>query len=645
MAKFIPKDNWAPLPRINLTVRVPHGYTKDPNDTSVFIPDLKVIEVLEQALDFVDQGNSFRSVAQWYTEHAQAVGGKPISHQGIKGIWERHRKNQPNNERAVLLKTKRRNTIKARTKEEKELKKLKDKVTGAKRALSLRTEKLTKALTSTEDKALAETYSVPAEAVSDETREVAFKPHAGPQTTFLASPEQEVLYGGAAGGGKSYAMLADPMRYFENPNFNGILFRKTNDELRELKQKSRLMYPKAFIGAKWKDQESAWIFPSGAQMWLTYLDRDEDVERYQGQAFTWVGFDELGHWSTPYSWNYMRSRLRSTDPNIPLSQRATANPGGLGGAWLKKMFVDPAPWGEPFWATDITTGEIMRYPSDHPVHPNKPLFKRRFIPARLSDNPSLYKDGRYEASLLSLPEATRRQLLEGDWSVMDGAAFPEFSTNTHVIDPFIIPPTWKRFRSCDYGYASFAAVHWFAIDPTYETLIIYRELYVSKYTGRALATAILDLEKDERIQYGILDSSVWQQRGETGPSIAEEMIAMGCRWRPADRTKGSRTAGKNRLHEVLKVNEVGFDDIQGVPIMRPGLQIFNTCRQIIADLPMIPTHPDGKDDIDDRYTSDHTYDSVRYGVMSRPRAFSPFDFGGPAFNTQQHQPADRTFGY
>ena len=243
--------------------------------------------------------------------------------------------------------------------------------------------------------------------------------------------------------------------------------------------------------------------------------------------------------------------------------------------------------------------------------------------------------GQYEANLLSLPEMQRRQLLDGDWAVADGAAFSEFRQSKHVIEPFDIPHSWRRFRSCDYGYSSYSAVHWFAIDPNYSTLINYRELYLSKHTGRDLAKAVIAAEGDDKIDYGVLDSSCWHNRGQLGPSIAEEMISQGTRWRPSDRTNGARVAGKNRFHEVLKV-----DEITGIP----GIQFFNTCRQIIADLPVIPADPRGSDDIDPRYASDHAYDSVRYAVMSRPRAYSPFDMG-QGIPQQVWRPADATFGY
>ena len=192
-----------------------------------------------------------------------------------------------------------------------------------------------------------------------------------------------------------------PLR-LHNPNFNGLILRRTNDELRELIWKSQEMYVAAFPGAKWQEKKSQWVFPSGARLWMTYLEREDDVLRYQGQAFSYIGFDELTQHSTPFAWNYMRSRLRSASPELGLYMRATTNPGGPGHSWVKKMFIDPSTPNDPFWATDIETGETLSYPKGH-SREGEPLFKRKFIPASLFDNPYLADSGDYEAMLLSLP--------------------------------------------------------------------------------------------------------------------------------------------------------------------------------------------------------------------------------------------------
>jgi hypothetical protein len=614
---------WANKTRPNATARIQYGYKANEDDPLVIEPDETLVPLIEEAMDYLDNGYSTRKVAEWLTEKAQ----RKISHQGVLLVW---RANRPDSPRIAAL-DKANKKRKPKTRKEKAIAAVKRKRSDAKRIQTLMTKKLAAHEPKNE---ISDTLDFAAYEKEEVQREVVFAPNPGPQTEFLAASEQEVLYGGAAGGGKSFGLLADPMRYFHNPNFNGLILRRTNDELRELIWKSQELYPKAFPGAKWAEKKSQWTLPSGAKLWLTYLEREDDVRRYQGLAFSYIAFDELTQHPTPFAWDYMRSRLRTTDPDLPIFMRATTNPGGAGHGWVKRMFIDPAPANQAFVATDLNSGEPLEYPEGH-EKAGQPLFSRRFIPASLTDNPYLMEGGQYEANLLSLPENQRRQLLEGDWAVADGAAFPEFRQSVHVVEPFDIPDNWVRFRSADYGYSSWSAVHWYAIDPAFETLIVYRELYLSKHTGKDLGRAVLDAEMGDSIKFGILDSSCWHNRGQIGPSIAEEMITMGCRWRPSDRTAGARVAGKNQLHERLKVDE---------DTGHPGIVFFNTCRQIIADLPVIPSCPKGSDDIDQRYASDHTYDSLRYGLMSRPRSLSPFDMGR-GVPERNYKPSDSTFGY
>ena len=297
------------------------------------------------------------------------------------------------------------------------------------------------------------------------------------------------------------------------------------------------------------------------------------------------------------------------------------------------MFIDPAPYGRAFDATNIDTGKVLKYPEGHDKA-GQSLFKRRFIPARLSDNPYLSSQGDYEAMLLSLPEHQRKQLLEGDWDIKEGAAFTEFSREHHVIEPFDVPRNWVKFRACDYGYGSYSAVLWFAVSPS-EQLIVYRELYVSKVLATDLADMINELEvEDGNIKYGVLDSSLWHKRGDTGPSLAEQMIQRGCRWRPSDRSRGSRVSGKNEIHRRLQIDDITEE---------PRLVFFNTCTNTISQIPAIPLDKKNPEDVDTR-AEDHIYDALRYGVMTRPR-FSIFDYD-PIGRPSQGMPiADATFGY
>ena len=441
---------------------------------------------------------------------------------------------------------------------------------------------------------------------------VIFRPNDGPQTDFLAASETDVLYGGAAGGGKSYAMLVDPLRYAHRGAHRALILRRSMPELRELIDKSRELYPKAFPGCKYKEVEKLWNFPSGAKIEFGFLERDADVYRYQGQAYSWIGFDEITHQATEFSWNYLASRLRTTDPEIIPYMRCTANPGGVGAHWVKKRYIDPSPPNESFQGSD---GLI-----------------RKFIPARLDDNPYLAGDGRYEQMLKALPPTQRRQLLEGDWDVAEGAAFTEFDRNIHIIEPYEIPINWERIKGIDYGYASESACVWGAIDRDDNTLIIYRELYRKGLLATDLAYVISEMELNDPMSVpGVLDTACWNRTGQTGPTVGETLVKAGHKLRRADK---NRIAGKIQIHEYLKVQQSG----------RPKLQIFNTCPNLIRELQSIPLDKSNPEDVD-THAPDHAYDALRYLIMSRPRLDDPFSRMRRLHQESIYQPADGTFGY
>ena len=635
------EDEFIPVLVVRNPRQVPWGYDFNPQERTA-TADYQQLKYLSEAFDRLDSGESLRSVSEWLTEESK----ESLSSPGLLKSWKRYRPDSPiNKQRAKLKKIKARKKPRIVNKTNKERRTLQHKMAAEKRRITGAKKRLEALQGSVQEKTKAEEelktfyknsiISAPEtpeakEALESSDRPVIFKPNDGPQTEFLAASELEILYGGSAGGGKSYGLIADPMRYFDRKHFSGILFRRTNDELREIKWKTKELYPKVFPDAKWSEKESEWRFKNGSRLWLTYLDKDDDVLRYQGQAFTWIGFDELTHWPTAYPWGYMRSRLRTSKGSDILStemaMRSTSNPGGPGHGWVKSMFIDPAPFNEPFWATDINTGETLTDPDT-----GQPLFRRRFIPAKLDDNPYIAEDGQYRKNLLAMEERRRKQLLDGDWTVAEGAAFQEFKHSIHVVPTEAIDPRWSRFRAMDYGYSAPSAVLWFAINPETEQLVCYREYYKNKRSPEQIAYSVLTAEQGERIMYGSLDSSVWHTR-ERGPTPAERMNGLGCRWRKADRSPGSRIAGKARIHELLRINDTTGE---------PGLVFQDNCRQIIKDLPVIPMDPKGGEDIDQRYPSDHTYDALRYGVQSRPRS-DPFEFI-PAY--QQSTIADTVFGY
>ena len=457
------------------------------------------------------------------------------------------------------------------------------------------------------------------EAIKD--REVIFEANEGPQTQFLAASEREVFYGGARGGGKSYAMLVDPLRYCHKQKHRALLIRRTMPELRDLINHSQQLYSKAYPGAKWREQEKEWKFPSGARIEFGYAENLTDALRYQGQSYTWIGIDELPQYPTEDIYNFLRSSLRSVDPDIPVYMRATGNPGNVGSMWVKNMFVDPAVPNTKFDINIKTPTGIKK-------------ISRRFIPAKLEDNPYLMQTDDYYAMLASLPEVQRKQFLEGNWEAFEDSSFPEFSKDIHVIKPFDIPRNWMRFRACDWGYSSPACCLWIAVDFD-NNLFVYRELYTKKVTADLFARKVLEAEQGEYIRYGVLDSSTWARRGDIGPSIAETMILEGCRWRPSDRSPRSRVAGKLEIHKRLRPDEeTGY----------PSLFILDNCINLIRTLPMLPVDKNNPEDVN-THAEDHAYDALRYGCMSRPIHPIKQDFIDKTNEPKRAAPADSVFGY
>ena len=442
-------------------------------------------------------------------------------------------------------------------------------------------------------------------------RKVLFHANEGPQTDFLAAGEKDVLYGGAAGGGKSYAMIIDPLRYCHKKAHRALILRRSMPELREMIDKSRELYPQAFPGAKFREVEKLWNFPSGAKVEFGFLERDADVYRYQGQAYSWIGFDEITHLPTEFAWNYLASRLRTTDPTIQTYLRCTANPGGVGAHWVKQRYIQPHEQNKSFLGMDGLT--------------------RKFIPARLADNPYLANDGVYEQMLKSLPPIQRRQLLEGNWEVAEGAAFVEFDPLQHVVTPYQLPMHWERTKAVDYGYAAESCCLWGTVDANDGTLIIYRELYRKGLTGEELGVIIRDMELEDPMSVsGVLDTAAWARTGTTGPTVGEALIKAGHKLRPADK---NRVQGKIQIHEFLKIKESG----------RAKLQIFNTCPNLIRELQSIPLSKTNPEDVD-THASDHAYDALRYMIMGRPRMVSTYD-RLRGLKRDIHQPSDSTFGY
>ena len=268
------------------------------------------------------------------------------------------------------------------------------------------------------------------------------------QAAFLKRPEYEVLYGGAAGGGKSDALLAEALRQVHIPQYKGLILRKTYPQLSELVDRSREIYLPAFPGAKYNATEHTWTFPSGAKIIFGSMQHSADRLNYQGKRYDFIGFDELTHFTFD-EYSYLFSRNRPNCAGTRCYIRATCNPGGIGHAWVKERFILPAP---PM--TRIVEEQQVRKPDGRI---QRVVRDRMFIPSTVFDNRILMENApEYAASLAMLPEAEKNALLYGDWDSFSGQVFTEWKNDpahyqdrrfTHVIEPFDIPEHWRVIRA------------------------------------------------------------------------------------------------------------------------------------------------------------------------------------------------------
>ncbi|MCB1712576.1 MAG: terminase family protein [Candidatus Riesia sp.] len=431
----------------------------------------------------------------------------------------------------------------------------------------------------------------------DARLEFGWTPQLGPQEDAISATWcTELFFGGARGGGKSDFLLGDFLQdvLTYGRHWQGVLFRRSYPELQEIIKRSKTIYTPC--GAIWREGNKEWRFHNGASLKMRSLESPGDAAKFQGHQYTWIGKDELTQWDSDEAYLKLMACLRSAEMEIPTKRiRSSGNPGGPGHSWVKRRFVDPFPLGYQVFEENSTT--------------------RLYIPSRVQDNSILLaRDPEYVERLKQVgSQELVKAWLDGDWNVVLGAYFDEFSITEHVVPPFEIPSHWLRFGAMDWGSSAPFVFQWFAVsDGTGDyppgALIMYRELYGASEPNKGLklpadevAKMILSkMDKDET-KYIVCDPACFKRDG--GPSVAERMANAGLMMRPADNT---RVAGWDQVRARLR----GYDK-------KPMLYFFSTCKDIIRTLPALQ-HDDHRPEDVDTNGDDHSADTLRYGCMSRP---------------------------
>ena len=456
-----------------------------------------------------------------------------------------------------------------------------------------------------------------------------FQPNPGPQELFMRHPAEIVGYGGSAGSGKSLGLRFHPFYLldFEDQRYRRgeikhssaavVYFRRIMPNLRQAIAASHREFKLIDKEARWKEQDHTWTFECGMTYMFGALERVVDWQKFYSFEFQGIYWDELTEFEEE-QFDQLSSRLRTPDPLLTrfLNIRWGSNPAGPGLVWVRRRFVDAGPVGQTLRVKTKTSNglEISR--------------DQVFIQAYLSDNPSLYKDGRYEAALRRNKPHIFKALFEGNWHYNPGGLLANVWNNElHVIPNHAVPPNTFHFRSCDFGINNHTSITWWYVDRD-GVMTAYYNLYVKDLTVDKLCPRIREIEKyfcdwdteadKSMLRRSPLDASCWGRNpiNARGPSIADEFRRQGIMWIPS--IKDRLNSISELMRRLSQTVPTGMNDSMGRPIVKPMIRWMKRCEAPIRILPIIPSDPNNLDDISPDFKEDDVLDEVRYAVSAYP---------------------------
>lgn len=419
---------------------------------------------------------------------------------------------------------------------------------------------------------------------------------------------KEVLFGGAPGGGKTNLMLA--MAYLHILEFGKDavvgMFRQETPEFRDILRQAKEMYLP--LGGHWNLNARLWTFPNGGVIQMTYLRNMDDAYGHKGAAYSLLLWDEITGWPDEGPYEFLLTRLRSTNPAIFCQSVATANPDGPGMGWVRERFriMDPAcPPERPF--RSMLDPDLVALDGEEPPEPHWVIF----VPSLLSDNPHLTKDDQYRAGLYAQRDPVRRNAyIKGDWSVFQGQAYPKYSEKKHVIPDFPPPHNWPKWAGMDWGGSTPYCVLYLTMDPNTQHIYVVRETYGADpiRRNRGLQRSSAEVAKEEWDLRGSLynpqvlavDGSTYNNRSSE-TTIADDWVAAG--WVCERGNRDRRTRGE-KIRDAL-------DTI--LPDGRPLLQICESCVNLRRTLPVLVMDENKPEEVKDG-GEDHPWDTLGFAL-------------------------------
>ena len=453
------------------------------------------------------------------------------------------------------------------------------------------------------------------------------------QSVAYMSTANEILYGGAAGGGKSHLMRAKAIELAAFiPSLQVYLFRRLSDDL----YKNHMEGPGGFLSllAEWMGAgfvkftgKKCLEFWNGSKIWLSHCQYEKDLVKYQGPEIHVLLMDELTHF-TESQYRFLRGRCRLGSLKVPDKYKGLlplilcgTNPGGVGHNWVKATFVD--------YAAPLEINRTQKKDGG---------MLRQYIPARLQDNPTLLEnDPDYVDRLEGLGDpALVKAMLDGDWNIVSGGAFDDVWSSKCVLERFKVPKSWRIDRSFDWGSSHPFSVGWWAecdgteatngICPPKGTIIRIAEWYGAigpnqgmKLSAKEISEGIIEREKDltdagwiaTKPLAGPADNQINNVMQSSVPTIADDMAKLGVKWTSSDKSPGSRIIGLELMRGRLKEAKKDMPE-------SPALYFMDNCRDSISTIPVLPRDKRKVEDVDTA-AEDHIYDDVRYRILAAAR--------------------------
>lgn len=438
--------------------------------------------------------------------------------------------------------------------------------------------------------------------VDDRIHEVVWTPNGGAQTAFLQSPAREVCYGGAVGGGKSDALLIGNLRHVAHPKHRSITFRRERDDLQEIIDRMRDIYPKICPGARWVESRMRWEWPTGSFSFVGSAQRKSDIEAYKSFEFDLINFDELTTFER-YQYLYMLSRNRSKSADLPLWVRSGTNPDGPGHGWVFNRFVKGR-----------TPYTIYKVESKVPTTKGDTILvelTQQFIPATIFDNPRVTNRDEYIAGLMAMGEQLAEALLYGKWDYFRGQMFPYGKLGGLIeVDPELKSQDYYVVRALDYGWTDPLVVYWLIVYPQGQVdgqpdIEICAELAMTETTIPDASYLIKAKEQTLLSQHGVQQPSLSEidpstkATQATGRSILSLFEESGLWFTPAN---NDRQAGWGWMRQLLEKGRLGT--------WRGHIPY------LCHTLPKLVRDPDKADDLLGKKQDDHGADTLRYACMA-----------------------------